>query len=61
MGVLSMLKAEKRHRNNCRFDQYDRARTKCPCSYHAIGVLNGNFLRRSLKTSNYEKAIQTIR
>jgi len=56
-----MLKAEKRHRKSCRFDQYDRARTKCPCSYHAIGVLNGTFLRRSLKTSNYETAIRTIR
>ena len=56
-----MLKAEKRHRNSCRFDQYDRARAKCTCSYHAIGVLNGTFLRRSLKTSNYETAIRTIR
>jgi len=56
-----MLKAEKRHRHSCRFDQYDRARTKCTCSYHAIGVLNGTFLRRSLKTSNYQTAIRTIR
>ncbi len=56
-----MLKAEKRHRQSCRFDQYDRARTKCTCSYHAIGVLNGTFLRKSLKTANYETAIRTIR
>ena len=56
-----MLKAEKRHRKSCRFDQYDRARTKCTCSYHAIGVLRGTFLRKSLKTSNYETAIRTIR
>ena len=33
-----MLKAEKRHRISCRCDRYDRARTKCTCSYHAIGV-----------------------
>ena len=56
-----MLKAEKRHRESCRFDQYDRAHTKCTCSYHAIGVLNSTFLRRSLKTANYETAIRTIR
>jgi len=56
-----MLKAEKRHRICCRFDQYDRARTKCACAYHVIRVLNGTFFRRSLKTSNYETAIRTIR
>ena len=56
-----MLKAEKRHRESCRFDQYDRAHAKCTCSYRAIGVLNGTFVRRSLKTANYETAIRTIR
>ena len=56
-----MLKAQKRHCNGCRYSQYDRGHTKCTCPYHAIGVLNGVFIRKSLKTSNYETATRVIR
>jgi len=54
-----MLKAEKRHGLGCR--AYDRAHTKCTCPYQAIGMLNGAFVRRSLKTSSYERAVALIR
>jgi hypothetical protein len=47
-----MLKVEKRYRKDCRYSQYDRAHAKCTCAYRAIGILNGVFVRRSLKTSN---------
>ena len=56
-----MLKVEKRHRNDCRYSQYDRAHTKCTCAYRAIGMLNGVFVRRGLKTSNYEIALKKVR
>jgi integrase len=56
-----MLKAEKRHTKRCRFKEYDRAQTKCRCAYHALGMLNGTFVRESLRTSNYEEAIKKIR
>lgn len=56
-----MLKAEKRYTKRCRFKEYGRAQTKCRCSYQAIGMLNGIFVRDSLRTSNYEEALKKIR
>ena len=56
-----MLKVEKRHRKDCRYSQYDRAHAKCTCAYRAIGMLNGVFVRRGLKTSNYEIALKKVR
>lgn len=56
-----MLKVQKRHRKSCRYEEHGHARSKCTCSYHAIGMLNGAFVRKSLKTSNYEKALVVIR
>ena len=56
-----MLKVEKRHRTDCRYSQYDRAHTKCTCAYRAIGMVNGVFVRRGLKTSNYEIALKKVR
>jgi len=56
-----MLKVEKRHRKDCRYSQYDRAHAKCTCAYRAIGMLNGVFVRRGLKTSNYEIALKRVR
>jgi integrase/recombinase XerD len=63
-----MLKAEKRHTAQCvayrrHLDpsaaEYDE-HARCRCSYRAIGMLGGQFIRKSLKTSNYEKAARTI-
>jgi integrase/recombinase XerD len=63
-----MLKVEKRHTADCvagrqaknpsasEYDNYSR----CTCSYRAIGMLGGAFIRKTLKTSNYEKAVKTI-
>ncbi len=63
-----MLKVEKRHTAKCvagrqaknpnasEYDDYSR----CKCSYRAIGMLRGQFIRKSLKTSNYEKAVKAI-
>jgi integrase len=55
-----MLKAEKRHRRRCRYQEYDRQHAKCTCPYQATGTLNGVFIRKSLKTSSYERAIAVI-
>jgi integrase/recombinase XerD len=64
-----MLKPEKRHTAACvasrrkkdpsaaEYDDYAR----CRCSYRAIGMLGGRFVRKSLKSSNYEDALRTIR
>ena len=51
-----MLKAEKRHTAACKASEYDRNHTKCKCSYRAVGMLNGVFVRKALKTSNYDQA-----
>ena len=56
-----MLKVEKRHRKDCRYSQYGRAHAKCTCAYRAIGMLNGVFVRRGLKTFNYETAVKRVR
>ena len=54
-----MLKAEKRHRKNCRYREYDRAHKKCTCPYWATGMVNGAFIRKSLKTSNHAYPVST--
>ena len=56
-----MLKAEKRHTAACKVSEYDRNHTKCKCSYRAVGMLNGVFVRKALKTSNYDQAQKIIR
>jgi integrase len=56
-----MLRAEKRRRRRCRYQPYGRAHTKCACPYQATGTLDGAFVRRSLKTSNCERAVALIR
>jgi integrase len=56
-----MLKAEKRHTAACKASEYDRNHTKCKCSYRAVGMLNGVFVRKALKTSNYDQAQKRIR
>jgi integrase/recombinase XerD len=64
-----MLTPEKRHTAACveqrqkkdaRASEYDDY-SRCKCSYRAIGMLAGRFVRKSLKTSNFETAIATIR
>ena len=64
-----MLRPEKRHTAACieqrrkkdptasEYDDYSR----CKCSYHAVGMLGDQFIRKSLKTSNFETAISTVR
>ncbi len=63
-----MLKVEKRHTSECvagrraknrHASEYDDF-SRCTCSYRAIGMLAGAFIRKSLKTANYEKAIKTV-
>jgi integrase/recombinase XerD len=55
-----MLKIQKRHTNQCRYSEYDRSHTRCKCSYWAVGVLNGDFIRKSLKTSSYDDAQEIV-
>jgi integrase/recombinase XerD len=64
-----VLTPEKRHTTACieqrrkkdssasEYDDYAR----CTCSYRAGGMLGTKFIRKSLKTSNFETAIDTIR
>ena len=37
------------------------ATIRCKCSYRAVGMLNGIFVRKALKTSNYDQAQKIIR
>src|SRR5437016_12779887 len=56
-----MLKAEKRHTKACRASEYDRNVKKCKCPYRAVGMLNGVFIRKALKTSSQEQAQKILR
>ncbi|HTM51047.1 MAG TPA: hypothetical protein VL285_20265, partial [Bryobacteraceae bacterium] len=56
-----MLKAEKRHTKTCKASEYDRNHTRCKCQYRAVGMLNGVFVRKALKTSNLGQAQKVIR
>ncbi len=62
------LKIEKRHTEGCvtarqkknpqagEYDDYAR----CRCSYRAIGMLGSTFVRKSLKTADYEEAKKIV-
>jgi len=64
-----VLRPEKRHTADClkqrrkkdpnaaEYDDYSR----CKCNYQAVGMLGDKFIRKSLKTSNFETAINTVR
>jgi hypothetical protein len=63
-----MLKPEKRHTaagvgrrvaKNSRVSEYDD-HAGCTCSHPAAGTLGSRFIRKSLKTSNYETAPRKI-
>src|SRR5882762_9323062 len=56
-----MLKVEKRHLKSCTHPEFDTSHTKCKCPYRAIGMLNGVFIRKALRTSNYERALKIVR
>jgi len=67
--IQPALKPEKRHTAACielrrrkdpdasEYDDYAR----CKCADRAVGMLGGRFIRKSLKTANYETAVETIR
>jgi integrase/recombinase XerD len=54
-----MLKIVKRHGRSCK--ARDKNYRKCGCSYHAVGMLNGEFIRKTLDTPNYEVAVRKVR
>jgi integrase/recombinase XerD len=68
-AIGAMLKLRKRHEEECiakrrakdpsasEYDSYIR----CRCSYHVSGTVGGQFIRRSLKTSDGERAARLVR
>jgi len=40
--------------------RYDREYRRCQCPIHVEGMIGGEMIRRSLKTSNWQRASQTI-
>jgi site-specific recombinase XerD len=55
-----MLSLYRRHLDNCRHLHLGRKYTKCACSIHCDGILNGKRLRQSMNTSNWARAIRSV-
>jgi hypothetical protein len=51
-----MLNPFRRHMKRCKAGEYDRAYRRCTCPIHVEGKCGEEFVRESLKTSNWEKA-----
>jgi hypothetical protein len=49
-----------RQKKNPRASEYD-VHARWACNYRAVGVLGGHFVRKALKTANYETALEAIR
>ncbi len=56
-----MLKPYRRHSKDCPHKNKGRDFIKCRCPIWVQGVLDNEELRESLKTSNWEKALLTLR
>ncbi|HUB81115.1 MAG TPA: hypothetical protein VMB03_20070, partial [Bryobacteraceae bacterium] len=55
-----MLTIWRRHKESCphKSDRYYR---KCRCACHIEGTLEGKYLRQSLKTRSWERAVDLVR
>ncbi len=51
-----MLNLFRRHLKRCKAGEYDRSYRRCTCPIHVEGKCGEEFVRESLKTSNWEKA-----
>ena len=56
-----MLTIYRRHRKNCKQRQDGRSYRRCLCPIWVDGLLNGNEIRKSLKTRDWQSAHQLVR
>lgn len=55
-----MLNLYRLHRDTCSAARYDRTYRRCQCPIHVEGMINGKMIRRSLKTSSWQRAAQAV-
>ena len=55
------LSLYRRHTKSCRFEEHDRAASRCDCNFWVEGTLEGVFVRESTKTPDRGRAQELVR